>query len=494
MTSDHAPGGAGDRRPLVMYLCVQALLFLATVGCAVAVPGAVGVVGVIVNAVMVAVSAAAVVAGIRVHRPTRPGGWWLLAVSQVAFFVGALLFTIGVGFPGPADAVYLCVQYPAMIAALAVFARSRTPTWHRGTAIDAAVLVTSASLASWVYLLRPAVEAFGAGPLGAMVVGVSYPVMDLVMLSIAVRLSLGGGGRVLAHTLLMSSLAMWFAADVLYLLERVDGFFTDTSTTTFGYLAALVLVGAAALHPSMTGLGEPAGAPPGPGVSRLGLLAAAALIAPVILAVEYLRGTLRDVIVIAVACAVLFLLVIFRMAGLVSAQRLQAITDPLTGLYTRRFFGPALSDEITRAGRSRVPVALLLLDVDHFKRINDGYGHPVGDAVLRAVAARLATLCRSGDIVARYGGEEFAVLLPGVGPDRLAEVAERIRASMTGPIPLADGREVLVTVSIGTATVPVDAGSPEDLVRLADAALYSAKRGGRNRVVAASTDRDAVPA
>jgi diguanylate cyclase (GGDEF)-like protein len=164
------------------------------------------------------------------------------------------------------------------------------------------------------------------------------------------------------------------------------------------------------------------------------------------------------------------------------------LTDTLTGCLNRRGFDRALKDTMRSGLRRHRDLSLLAIDVDHFKRINDGFGHPAGDAVLRIVAARLAKQCRSTDIVARYGGEEFAVLAPGAGPDRLARIAEAVRYSMTEPMPIGDGREVIVTVSIGTATVPTDAGSPEEVIRLADAALYAAKEGGRNRVVAATPE------
>jgi diguanylate cyclase (GGDEF)-like protein len=439
-----------------------------------------------------AAATAAVVVGVRLHRPAARAAWWLLALSEGAFLVGALAFGADDSFPGPPDAIYLLVEYPTMIAGLVLLIRARSPGWQLATLLDAAVVATAATLASWVYLLHPATDAFGAGPVGALLVGLSYPVIDLLMLAVLVRLSLSGGTRTLSHSLLISSLAMWLVSDTLYLLERLDGDFSTTSPTAFGYMVGSILLGAAALHPSMTGFDEPVGAPPEPTRRRLGLLASATLLAPSILVIEYVRGTLQDVLVIAAACALLFLLVFVRMAGIVAAQRQHAITDPLTGLYTRRFLMPALALEITRAARGQVPLGLLLLDVDHFMRVNDGLGHPAGDAVLRVVAARLAALCRPGDIVARYGGEEFAMLVPGVGPDRLAHIAEAARHAMTDPMPAGDGHEVSLTVSIGTATGPADADTPEDLVRLADTALYAAKRGGRNRVVAASA-RDAVP-
>lgn len=441
-------------------------------------------------------STAAMFLGLRRFRPARPGAWLLLSGAQTAFCVGATLFLIderlrpGGSFPGPADAVYVIFEYPLVIAALVLFVRARSPGWQRAALIDATILATSAALAAWVYVLRPAVEEFGTDRSAGLSVLMSYPVMDLLALAVAIRLTLGGGERTAASSLVMGWFAMTLATDTLYLLERIAGTFNHDSPTTAGYIVASILLGAAALHPSMTDMVERVDAPPAePTRGRLGLLAAAAVLAPVILAIEDARGTLRDVIVIATACAVLFLLVFVRMAGLVSAQRRQAVTDPLTGLYTRRFLMPAMALEVARAARNQVPLGLLLLDVDHFKRINDGLGHPAGDEVLRVVAARLAAQCRPGDVVARYGGEEFAMLVPGVGPDRLARIAEAARHAMTDPIPAGDGHEVAVTVSIGTATGPADAETPEDLVRLADAALYVAKNEGRNRVIAAHAVR-----
>ncbi|GIJ52645.1 GGDEF domain-containing protein [Virgisporangium aurantiacum] len=485
MVTSTEPAG---RRPLAWFLWWQGLLIVVMVALAAA---GHDLAATVVAAATGLSAAGAVVVGVRWFRPARPAAWLLLAGAQVGFVAGIVIFMIddrllpGQSFPGPADATYLVGQYPLIIAALVLFVRARSPGWQRAALIDAAVLATSAALAAWVYLLRPATAEFGTGATGGLIIVVTYPVMDLIVLAVALRFTLGGGERVPARSLLLGSFAVSLATDTLYLLERIAGTFTPESPTSAGYIVAGVLLGAAALHPSMTGLAERVDAPPlEPTPARLGLLAAGALIAPVILVVEHLRGTLRDVLVIAAACAVLFLLVFVRMSGLVAAHRRHAITDPLTGLYTRRFFGPTLAVEVTRSGRSGVPLGLLLLDVDHFKRINDGFGHPAGDAVLRVVAARLTGRCRSGDIVARYGGEEFAVLVPGAGPDRIAEIAEGLRRAMTEPMPIGDGQEVAVTVSIGTATVPADAGSPEDVVRLADMALYAAKEGGRNRVMA----------
>jgi diguanylate cyclase (GGDEF)-like protein len=155
--------------------------------------------------------------------------------------------------------------------------------------------------------------------------------------------------------------------------------------------------------------------------------------------------------------------------------------DALTRLPNRRAFDEALAREVARADRSGAPLAAIVVDVDHFKRVNDAHGHAVGDAVLAAVAARAASALRAGDLLARIGGEEFAALLPGADLAAAAEAAERIRIAVRGT-PIAAGAEALgVTVSLGCAArEPGVAGS--DLLARADARLYAAKAAGRDRV------------
>jgi diguanylate cyclase (GGDEF)-like protein len=164
-------------------------------------------------------------------------------------------------------------------------------------------------------------------------------------------------------------------------------------------------------------------------------------------------------------------------------------TDALTGIANRRLFDRRLAEEWLRALRHGLPLALLMVDVDFFKRYNDRHGHTAGDACLQRVAALLAGCARRADeLLARYGGEEFVLLLPHCAPDDACVQAERCREVVdAAAIPHDDsplGRAV--TLSIGVATIPLgaDEADPQHLVRLADAALYRAKREGRNRVVA----------
>jgi len=166
-----------------------------------------------------------------------------------------------------------------------------------------------------------------------------------------------------------------------------------------------------------------------------------------------------------------------------------AIRDSLTGLYNRREFERLLNDEIHRFRRHGHPVSLLILDIDHFKQINDRYGHQVGDEALRTVADLVTNESRTGDVIARYGGEELAIILPETDAANAVHLAERTcRAVAEFPVMISPQEVIPITVSIGTATVPDDAHAARDLVTAADLAMYEAKRSGRNCVCTASRD------
>jgi diguanylate cyclase (GGDEF)-like protein len=163
------------------------------------------------------------------------------------------------------------------------------------------------------------------------------------------------------------------------------------------------------------------------------------------------------------------------------AERL-ATTDGLTGLMNRRSLGTQLAARVREAQRYRRPLSLLLLDVDHFKKVNDTHGHPAGDAVLRGVAAVARSRARDTDLVARYGGEELAVVLPETDAAGARAIAERLRAAVEGTAHATEQGSLRVTVSIGVATWPGGGQTPDELVTTADRALYRAKQTGRNRV------------
>jgi diguanylate cyclase (GGDEF)-like protein len=162
-------------------------------------------------------------------------------------------------------------------------------------------------------------------------------------------------------------------------------------------------------------------------------------------------------------------------------------TDSLTGLHNRRHVEEYLTRLVSLARRNAEPIAVLIIDIDRFKSVNDGHGHDAGDAVLREVAARLVGSLRLEDMVGRWGGEEFLVVLPNTSIQGAAELAERLRRVVAEePCGLPGGGAMRVTISLGCAASVID--DAETLVRSADAAMYQAKESGRDRVVAAVSD------
>ena len=167
-------------------------------------------------------------------------------------------------------------------------------------------------------------------------------------------------------------------------------------------------------------------------------------------------------------------------AGHRELERL-SVTDPLTGLYNRRRMMEVLEDEVRRSRRLKHPFTVLMADVDHFKRYNDAHGHPAGDVVLKRVAAILRDSTRDVDFVARYGGEEFFVLMPEMQIDVATEIADAVRRRLAAErLPAGT-----ITLSFGLAEFPSHGESGETLIAVADAALYQAKRDGRDQVVSA---------
>lgn len=178
----------------------------------------------------------------------------------------------------------------------------------------------------------------------------------------------------------------------------------------------------------------------------------------------------------------------------VNMERLkrQGLTDTLTAVNNRRFFDQRLSEEIEAAKRDGLPLSCLLLDVDHFKKVNDSHGHQAGDRVLMEVAALIRAQLRGNDVLSRYGGEEFGALLAHTSNEKATEVAERVRSSIAQrDFALEEGGRFNVTISIGVATfdpardVNARHMQGEYLVGQADKVLYDAKAGGRNRVISA---------
>jgi diguanylate cyclase (GGDEF)-like protein len=161
-----------------------------------------------------------------------------------------------------------------------------------------------------------------------------------------------------------------------------------------------------------------------------------------------------------------------------------SIVDAMTGVHNKRYFLEFLDRELASSARHGTPLSMIMVDIDHFKKINDTHGHLTGDAALKELCKRLKPRVRATDLLARYGGEEFAVVLPQTNLEGAMQLAETLR-SIIADTPFRDGDITLtVTISLGVAEVdPANPGKGEDLIKRADANLYEAKRGGRNRAV-----------
>ncbi|OLB81878.1 MAG: diguanylate cyclase [Actinobacteria bacterium 13_2_20CM_2_71_6] len=460
--------------------------------------GIAAVLRVVVYCSISASAALAVLVGVRRNRPWPELPWLLLGLSQLVYAGADAAFYVAhyvlhsEAFPAPADALYLS-HYPLVVIGLTLLIRRRTPGRDRPGLLDASAIAVVAALLLWLFLIAP--EARFASPTLVKVVSLAYPVMDLAMLVVGLRMILGAGARPVSFYLLSGNLLAIFTADTLYGYQQLNGAYQAGNFLDAIWLGGNLALGAAALHPTMNRLSERSPASvTSPGPLRIGALFAAALVAPAVLLVQDWTGGLKDVPVTATACAILFAVTLIRMAGLVADQRRLAVTDALTGLRTRRFLEAALPVEISRANRAGGSVALFIIDIDHFKSINDRYGHPAGDHALTQVAERLRAAAGPGDMLARYGGEEFALLSPGTGDGDLAGIAERLRARVAGePIQLCAANQAVITVSVGAASAPLHGADPTGLVATADRALYRAKAQGRDRAVIGDRP-EAVPA
>jgi diguanylate cyclase (GGDEF)-like protein len=469
---------------MVWYLAASGAL-LWTYGIAVLCGAPTGV-GEVLTEVALLVGLVAFVIGTLRYRPSSRWSWFaivaLLLNAAGAFMPPGVL--AGTATPASAADVAYLLSYGMGGCGLLVIVRRRTPAWSLPALLDAGIITVAAALLTWVYLIDP-ILAQTQVALPTRLVAAAYLMGDLLSAALGARILLDGGPKSVSIYCLTGYLVCTIVPDTLNTLDALAGTTQWTQLVTGLWLINCLMIGLCGVHPSMRDVDAPSAVvAPDLGPLRLSALAVASLLAPAMLYVQYLRGAPMHVPLACASCALLFLLVIGRLAGLVAIQHRMAVTDMLTGLRSRRYFEDALSGVAQRRGRRS---AVLLLDIDHFKLVNDTYGHDGGDRVLREVAHRLSQGVRRGDVPARYGGEEFVVLLPQASPDDARAVADRIHQAITGePIFVTDDVAITVTVSVGVACLPAEDAGPDQLTLLADQMLYRAKQTGRNRVVVAS--------
>jgi diguanylate cyclase (GGDEF)-like protein/PAS domain S-box-containing protein len=268
----------------------------------------------------------AIAAGVRLHRPRANLAWGCVALGFVLFWLGdvytysyPLLLHKEVPFPSLGDAAYLAV-YPALIAGVLILERRRSRRKDRGSAIDAAIMTVGLALPSWVWLIAPYVHDHSLSTSGRLV-SVAYPLADVLLLAVAVRLALDGGQRRLSFHLMISSIVCLLVTDFVYGLMLLQGTYDHQLWLDAGWIGFYLLWGAAALHPSMSEIDQPAAQSGGVLTRfRLGLLAGASLIAPTIGILDDLNSGDYDYAVVRAASSILFGLVVSRMAGLMRQQ------------------------------------------------------------------------------------------------------------------------------------------------------------------------------
>lgn len=418
--------------------------------------------------------------------------WRLLAVSALLWFAGELIWALyayltpgGAPVPSLADVGYLlsyAVALPAIVIGLGLGARGL---------LDALLVAAGGAALGWQMILGPLVpDAWTATAVTAFL----YPVFSVSIASVVIAVLVSGVQRP-PTSLVVVGAAFFLSAvtDAVYAYQTVLHAYSSAGWLNLGWQVEAVLLGFAALLAGRRAEGGH-GRIDDPELSYLPAVVAVLTVGGLAVVELILLGEGGQATLLVVSMLLLTFMLVRQViasrdrARLTRQLRTAAITDPLTDLYNRRFFKETLDVEADLAARHRTPLSLILVDLDHFKEINDNFGHSAGDAVLTDVAHRLRRSVRGGDLVCRYGGEEFVCLLPRTRGQDAIELAERIRAAMSRTPTPVQGRPggTTLTASLGVASAePVD-GKPIDVAALIDAAdeaVYLAKAHGRDRVV-----------
>jgi diguanylate cyclase (GGDEF)-like protein len=442
---------------------------------------------------------AAVLFGVARHR-RHDVGWRLIALGLAIWVAGDSYwngYRIVTGheapFPSVADALYLVCYVPLIVGVL-VFVRGGRP--RLADLLDGAIVGAGATLVIWFAVVAPVASESHSSELGARIVVAAYPVADNLLLVALIQLILARGFGQPALRYLAAAFAMVLATDIVYARARVSATFTPGAWLNAGYLLFYVLLGCAFLSPSIARLrslsDEPART-----ISKYRIMALSLplLILPGFVAAGGGRSPV-DADVLAAGGALISLLVVtrlvlvFRERDLVDRARLQAqeqlaqmaYRDPLTGLANRSALYEAVDGALVDARAAGRAVALLFVDVDGFKIVNDRYGHADGDVVLRDVAGRLKLAVRERDLVARHGGDEFVVVMFGLPRDQAYELAAglaaRLEAEFARPFEIG-GRMHTLSITSGFSVYPADGASTQELVDTADRAMYRHKLPSR---------------
>ncbi len=423
--------------------------------------------------------AAAVLAGCRALRTGRDRSAWLVLAAGLAAYEAANLYWVIVvrlldpqPVPSWSDALYL-LFYPAAYVCLFLLLRRRLSGLGLAVWLDGIICGLGAATLCAARLVGPVLSTLGGSAI-ATVTNLAYPVLDLLLVLFVATIVALLGWRPTGGALLLGSGFLCFAgADAVYLVQIARGTYTSGSPVDAVWIVAVLLMALAVGRPitavsraGQAGTGWAGLVVPVGWVFISGLVPAldnAVHLHPVVTWLAFATLTLGTVRMV----------LAFLEVRALAANRVEARTDPLTGLANRRALYERVEQLLPAAGRQR-PCALLLIDLDRFKEINDSLGHHTGDQLLALVGPRIQALLREQDLLARLGGDEFAIVLPDAGPDAAAALADRLLTALGQPFPL-DAMSLHISASIGIAASPQHARDIGGLLQRADIAMYQAK-------------------
>jgi diguanylate cyclase (GGDEF)-like protein len=415
---------------------------------------------------------------LRCTRDTPDRGTWIaVAIAAASWGAGSaywntVLYDLASPpYPSPADVGFFGV-YPAAFAGITLYLRASSREFPGGVWLDSLIGVLAIA-ALGVALLVGAIVAQGEGSTLELIVNAAYPILNLVLAALGVACVGIGAIRGRASDLLLGAGLIGFAAsDTIYLYRVAVDSYTTGGPLDSGWLVGWALIALAAWQQPRAGRLAPVGTlrtltlPFGSCLVSIGILVTAGL------------GSVEPAATLLAAAALLAAMVRMRLMlhelRLFAETRRQASTDELTGLPNRRWFDNELRGSIDRARAAGEPLALLVIDLDHFKELNDTLGHHAGDRVLAQLGPRIRTALRACDHVARLGGDEFAVLLPGAGAEAADGAGERIADALSERFSV-EGIELQIAASIGIALFPEHGDDAETLLQRADVAMYQAK-------------------